>query len=147
MYPYSSSDPVNRLDPTGLWGFYWGAGANALLWGPGGGASSGYFIDYDPATGDFSIGLYSNVNAQLGFGAFLGGGAEAGFIGDVSSWRGAGLSVVAQCPIGGVNVGPGGGGFSVGPGGLGSVGVAAGSTTLLGNRFNVRTRRSFWGIL
>jgi RHS repeat-associated protein len=69
LYVYAGNDPVNRQDPTGLWGLFLGLTAGGAYW-PGGVADGmGLFIDFDLGSRDLRIGMYNRFDFTGGLGA------------------------------------------------------------------------------
>jgi RHS repeat-associated protein len=94
LFGYCLNDPVNLIDPFGLWSA-WGGTTGVASWGPwGGNAGSG--IAYDSGSG---IGGYTTTGTTTGAGASV--GYEAGFYtGSIS-----GKTEIASLGLGPVSIG------------------------------------------
>ena len=94
LFSYVKNDPINLIDPFGLWSA-WGGTTGVASWGPwGGNAGSG--IAYDSGAG---IGGYTTTGTTTGAGASV--GYEAGFYtGSIS-----GKTEIASLGLGPVSIG------------------------------------------
>ena len=134
LYVCAGDDPVNRIDPSGLWGFAFGPcgeiGISYLtgLWGLGG----GIYVD---VTGG-SVGFYGTGAFSAGVGAAASISPELSAFTDSSSFRGLGIGGELDTLKGGVSIttppGSPGSGYTVsvtGPMGPGAAVFAGGTVT------------------
>lgn len=88
LYVYVGNDPVNLVDPLGLWGVTYAntgqAGYCAFGCLPGVGAGSGFYV------GSEGIGFFNYGKAGLGVGAHAGIGPEIGIYSSLDALDGAG---------------------------------------------------------
>ena len=101
LFAYVQNNPVNFVDPYGLWSI-WGGTSGVASWGPwGGNAGSGFAYDSDAGTGGYTTtgttqGAAASVGYEVGFytGSISGNtevftlGLFAGSIGFVSDFNG-----------------------------------------------------------
>ena len=91
LYGYVANDPVNLVDPPGLWGFAVGGGASAGwclgLCLPNLGASGGIYI------GTEGIGRYTSLNTSVGVGAYAGRSLEFFGYTSLEAFQGLGYGV------------------------------------------------------
>lgn len=76
LYGYVLNDPINLIDPMGLWGFQVGAGGSLGFLFGGGGADSGFAFTYSDQHG-FQAGTYGTKTGKVGTGAAGGLGVNA----------------------------------------------------------------------
>ncbi len=74
LYAYGLNNPVNRVDPSGLWTLSLGVYANAALGGGGGGGTAINVGHSEKAGWSFSLTGTAQGGAYAGAGAFVGGG-------------------------------------------------------------------------
>jgi RHS repeat-associated protein len=107
LYGYAVNDPINGIDPSGLYVVFIGIGAEATV-GAGGGGSIGAYFDTDifniwnPSTWASGAGLY--ISGQLSFGLDVGAGVCGGVTKDQSTFFGKGYGVGAAGPTYGADV-------------------------------------------
>jgi RHS repeat-associated protein len=103
LYVYAGNDPVNRLDPSGLWGISFGANGSAA--GPAlSAAVEGGFGFFWDASAE-SISFYSSVGAGgalVPTGGSVGVSAQLGYVSDGASFWGSGTELGINTPAGGV---------------------------------------------
>ena len=137
LYGYAVQDPINMIDPSGLFGFGIGLEIGGSLAAHLGliGASAGgnYAVTFNAATGEWQVGRTSVVQGRAGGGAYAGGSVNLGAtvgatdicqdLGGTSAGVGFDAAVGLDGYGGQIGVGSGGLNLSVSPYGVGA-GVA-----------------------
>lgn len=106
LYGYVGSDPVNFVDPRGLWAFQVGGSIGGLLgpiFGVGGSAESGMAISYSAQYG-FQIAGYQSAGVRAGLGLYGGASLNLSLTPDaqrVSDLNGGGITKGFDTPLGG----------------------------------------------
>ncbi len=100
LYAYVSNDPVNRIDPDGLWGFTVGGTVGAGL-GAGGSLGIGFGVDFSSG----KVFFYEYAQGGVHIGASVGCGLEGSLFRDFGTLQGRGTEVGVNTPIGGLAMG------------------------------------------
>jgi RHS repeat-associated protein len=146
LYLYVGNDPVNRKDPSGTIGVFFGAGGfGSAVW-LGLGATSGFFIDADWTTGTLRFGMYSSPQGDAGAGIYGGLGIEEGLIWDFNAFKGQARGLGFSTPVCGGNLTTGSASFNLGPGWGFYAGNILEDTAVIGGRLSI-TGDFYWGIL
>jgi len=109
LYSYVGGDPVNKIDPSGLWAAQVGIGGSFMAFTLGGQGEAGIAFSYSAKCG-FQLGGYGGVQGRIGAGIQIGGGPGVTITPDADSVNGLdGVSVGAgfESPIGGAAVSAG----------------------------------------
>ncbi len=103
LYVYAGSDPVNRVDPMGTWGFALGDGGDAgFCFGLCAGSWSGVGGVY---VGTEGFGVYASEQGGVGLGGHLGYGVQGSFFSSLDAFEGISAGVEGVVGFGAITTG------------------------------------------